>query len=199
MGAPSNWGIAFYNVPITEIDGTALVAAANTNVVTALTPTPSTWVTPAIANQPKVFSTTGRCFQCNVVDANSSITEVTWRLACLDVHGRSFSVFDVKATPGPGTYAFATHPAAHLITAIQYHVDGTVDVGDTIQLRLADIFGLPYVIAASTDITDNGGARVDNAVEAAPTLDTTNSLWTPGTAPNGTRVFALTGRSTSTS
>lgn len=192
----NNDGNPFFNVAITESDGTPLVAAASTSVVAAFEPTEGAWETPAIANQPKVFSTTGRCLQIAVTDADSSMTSVHFECDAVDVHGRAFRISSTNASPGT-TVINITSRAAFTISNVRTHVDGTVDAGvDTIAIRCSDVLGTPYDIAAAADISTNGAARVDNAIEGAPTLSTTNQTWTPATAPNGTRVFALSGRST---
>jgi hypothetical protein len=173
------------------LDGAALAALDTDGLIAAFEPTAGadTTITGSLLDP---FSTgTGevdwaRSVTATLVDANASITQVKVYLTGTDVSGGTQQETLTLSAAGTveSNRAFAS------LTAVVYHVDGTVTGGlDTLEVGWADKLGLPTTVSALTDIRTK---RVDTTIDSG-TIDLTYQTWEPtaGNIPNASKRFYI--------
>ena len=185
----SNNNAPFYDIEIENADGTPPAAAVVTAIHAAVEPTANIWQVEAIAAQPGV----GRNVVIDVVDANSSMTTVTYEIIGLDTKGRGQEETITDGLAGTrlitGTKMFKT------LTTVRHYVTGTVTgAADTVSAGYGDRVELPYDIEETTDIW----SRREDGNAGVGTIDADNQAWilSGGNKPDGINRYFVTGRAT---
>jgi hypothetical protein len=187
MAQNYNGGGAYLrNVPVgMQTDGTGPDAASLTAFFAAIEPVAGTWVAVSIAAQPDA----PRNVTFTITDANSSITGATLEVIGTDAQDRALE--ETISTSSAGTQTVVGARCFKTITSARYIVSGVVTGGaDLVQGGYGDILGIPYAIAAVSDVMNR---RQDaNAGVGTISIPTgTHGTWTlsGGNVPNGTRLY----------
>lgn len=188
-GRCANLGLLMIDVPLQNF-GTAAAPAATgtTDVVNAgAAGALDVETTHTIAAQPDV----SRTLIITQTDGSNNVGQQRVTVAGKDFHGRVVSETKVF---GVGTSTATTSQPFYSDVTVKSKITKGTNTGVTISVGYAGGLQLPADIKAVTDVLKK---RVDTTAEAATsTLNTRYSTWTPTSAPDGTRKYWVTMRST---